>query len=128
MEENWREAARYLGLSFISEYVEEDCVPGDVLENERSTLEERFKRARPYLLAVVNQQRGLAESDVARYLLNLRLKVVSTLVVHQRVTLPPGKLVVDDEAKIYVEKTSRQAHRFQWTLATKWCCVCPRRI
>jgi hypothetical protein len=105
LEDNWREAAHYLGLSFISEHVDESCDPGAELELESSRLEDRFKRARPYLLSVVNQQRSSAAADIARYLSSLRIRVVDTLIIHRRVTLPPGKWIDDAEAMIYLEKT-----------------------
>ncbi len=104
LDDNWKEAARYLGLKFISKHVEESCTPGNKLEEESSRLEDRFKRARPYLLAIVNSQRPSATQDVARYLLNLQIEVVDNLVVHRALTIPPEKVIPAPEAAVYLKE------------------------
>jgi len=105
MDDNWRDAARFLGLKFISEHVEEDCIPGTILERESGPLVHRLKTARPYMLALVNLQRGSATQDVARYLSNLEILVVDGLTVHRRLTTPPAKIIPDREARVYLEES-----------------------
>ncbi|PLS77402.1 MAG: hypothetical protein CYG59_24005, partial [Chloroflexi bacterium] len=97
-DENTRLSARYLGLKFISEHVTEHCTPGAILETESLSLERRFKAARPYMLAVVNNQRPSATDDVAHYLTNLSFAVVEGLVVHRQLTIPPGYSIDDTAA------------------------------
>ena len=71
MDEAWKDAAHYLGLKFISRHVTETLAPGAVLVEESKRLADRFMRARPYMLAVVNQQSGSTLEDAARHLANL---------------------------------------------------------
>lgn len=106
LDDNWRDAARYLNLNFISESIEEHCVPGTVLEVESEALERRFKVARPYLLAVVNDQRASATQEVARHLSNLEIKVVEDLIVHRQLTNSASKIIVDNAARVYLEETN----------------------
>jgi hypothetical protein len=106
LDDNWREAARYLNLHFISECIEEHCVPGMVLEVESEALERRFKIARPYLLAVVNDQRASATQEVARHLSNLEIKVVEDLIVHRQLTNSTSKIIADSTARVYLEETN----------------------
>jgi len=104
MDDNWTTAARYLGLKFISEHVTESCISGESFEAESSRLESHFKRARPYFLAIVNNQRASATQDVARYLSNLQIAVVDSLVVHRSLTITPEKVIPDPEATVYLEE------------------------
>ena len=106
LDKNWGDAAQYLGIHSISKCVEESCVPGRILEVESNRLERRFKAARPYMLAVVSDQRGSETEDVARYLSNLEIKVVDSLVVHRHLTMPPEKILADDKARVYLEETA----------------------
>jgi len=106
LDKNWGDAAQYLGIHPISKCIEESCVPGHVLETESNRLENRFKAARPYMLAVVYDQRESETEDVARYLSNLEVRVVDSLVVHRRLTIPPEKILADDEARVYLEETT----------------------
>jgi hypothetical protein len=106
VDDNWQGLARYLGLPFISEHVTEQCIPGRILEAESARLETRLKVARPYMLAVVDQQRGSATRDTARYLDNLQVAVVDRLVVHRRLTLSPSLEIADTEARVYLDETT----------------------
>src|SRR5207253_1954069 len=78
---------------------------GNVLDSSSQKLERRFKRARPYMLAVVNAQAPSQKEDVARYLANFNIQVVDSLVVHRQVTVPPGTVLADMEAKVYLDKS-----------------------
>jgi hypothetical protein len=104
MDDNWREAAKYLGLNFISNHVKDGYTPGRILEVESNSLEKRLRSALPFMLAIVNDQRGSATEDVARYLTNLKINVVDNLLVHRSLTIPPEKILSDSEAKVYLEK------------------------
>ena len=106
MDDNWRDAAQYLGLKSISEHVEESCTPGMMLDADGKRLENRFKKARPYMLAAVYDRRESRTQDVARYLSNLEIVVVDGLVVHRRLTIPPEKVIADTEAHVYLEETT----------------------
>lgn len=105
LDKNWRSVAEYLGIRPISKSVEESCVPGPVLEDESSRLELHFKRARPYLLAVVSDQRESETENVARHLSNLQIRVVESLVVHRSLKVSPGKALIDSNARVYLEET-----------------------
>ncbi len=104
LDKNWGDAARYLGIQPISECVKESHEPGEVLKTESARLDRYLKVARPYLLAVVHDQQESETEDVARYLSNLDIRVVDSLVVHRRLAVPPGKVLVDSEARIYLEE------------------------
>ncbi len=110
MDDNCQDAARLLGVSFISQNAEEACVPGKRLEAESSRLESRFKAARPYMLAIVKEQRESELQDAALYLTRLDLVVVDHLVVHRRLTIPPYIDIADRQASVYLEvATGRRA-------------------
>lgn len=103
---NWKDAARFLGLKSISEHVTESCLPGADLPAETNRLMERFKRSRPYMLAVVGQERYSAVEEVARYLSSLELVVVDSLSVQRELTVAPYTLLQDNEAQIYLQQTT----------------------
>jgi len=104
LDENWRDAAEYLGLKFLSRHVEELVVPGNILVDETNRLMARYKQARPYMLAVVNNQRTSSTEDVVRYLANLEIQVVDKLVVNRRLTIGDGKIIPDPDARIFLEE------------------------
>ena len=104
LDENWRDAAEYLGVKFLSRHVEEQVVPGIILEEETNRLMSRYKQARPYMLAVVNNQRTSSTEDVVRYLSNLDIQVVESLVVNRHLTIGDGKIIPDSDARIFLEE------------------------
>ena len=106
LDRNWGAVAEFLGIKPISQHVTETCVPGLEIEEASQRLDMRFRRARPYLLAAVNDQRKSETEDVARYLSNLRIRVVDRLVVHRCLNIPSGKCLVDGAAKVYLEETA----------------------
>ena len=107
IDEAWKDAAHYLGLKFISRHTTETLSPGAELVGESEKLADRFVRARPYLLAVVNQQSGSITEDACRYLSNLRMVVVEDLVVQRSLTVPPYTVLPPDrEAQVYLERTT----------------------
>lgn len=106
LDKNWGAVAEFLNIKPISKHVQESCAPGDVLVAESKRLERHFKNVLPFILAVVDEQRESETQDVVRYLTNLRIKVVDTLVVHRQLTIAPGKTLIDDKAKVYLEETS----------------------
>lgn len=106
MDETSQDAARFLGVHFISEHVEEGCDPGEPQQAETARLESRFKAARPYMLAIVKEQRESELQDAALYLSRLRLTVVDHLVVHRRLKIPPHLQIPDSEALLYLEVTT----------------------
>lgn len=106
MDDNCQDAARFLGVRFISQCVDESCVPGDVLQAESDRLMNRFKTARPYMLAIIKEQRESELQEAALYLSRLDLVVVDRLVVHRRLTIPPAKDIADGEARLYLDVTT----------------------
>lgn len=106
LDKNWGPVAEYLGIKPISACVKESCIPGEVLEDESNGLENSFKRARPYLLAVASDQRESETQEVARYLSNLEVRVVESLIVERSLTISPGKTLVDQDARVYLEETT----------------------
>jgi hypothetical protein len=104
LDDNWRDAAEYLGILFLSDYVEEHVVPGEILEEETNRLMARYKQARPYMLAVVNNQRTSSTEDVVRYLSYLDIQVVESLVVNRHLTKGNGKIISDSDARIFLEE------------------------
>jgi hypothetical protein len=103
LDDNWRDVADYLGIHCISKNVSETIVPGHNLMDKSATLMKRFTNARPYMLAVFENQRGSKTEETARYLMNLEIQVVDNLVVERSLTIGSGFTVPDDKAKIYLQ-------------------------
>ena len=108
LDDNWRDAAEFLGLKLVSEHVKESVDPGDILQDETNTLLRNYKNARPYMLAVINDQRTSATEDAVRYLSNMEIRVVNSLIVNRELTLGEGKIIPDPDARIYLEETTLQ--------------------
>ena len=103
---NMRDAAKYLGLHFLAQNVEDRPVPGNICEDESRKLQRRFVYARPYLLALVNDQRAAATQEIAGLLTILEIEVRRSLAVERTLTVEPGISIVDDKTPAYLMEES----------------------
>jgi hypothetical protein len=108
LDDNWRDVAVYFGIHMLSDHVRESVDPGDLCKSETETLIRSFKRARPYMLAVLNDQRTSAIEESVRYLSNLDIRVVSTLVVNRELISDESMIIPDAKARLYLEETTLQ--------------------
>lgn len=104
LDDDWRDVADYLGIYWISKNVTERVLPGDNLTEKSSTLMRRFTNARPYILAVIDSHRAAKTDDNARYLMNLDIQVVDSLVVERSLKVSPSLTIMDDKAFVFLQE------------------------
>ncbi len=104
LDDDWRDAAKYLSLKFVSEYVQEEVSPGAIMPEETEKLARRFKIARPFMMALVSDQRESARDETARYLSRLEIQVVKELSVQRKISLDPGKTIEDFTARVFLKE------------------------
>lgn len=108
LNDDWREVAKFLGIKFLSDYLTETVDPGIELAEATESFRKNFRRALPYMLALVAEQSASVLEDVVRYLNTLEIIVVDSLVVNRTVRAKEPISISDPNARVYLEVRAGQ--------------------